>query len=523
MRNTWLLIKNYFNCFLHNLFKKKKETFKNSSGIIFILLFGGLFVFMFTNLSINTTTEAIKFGEPIISLYLTASMSLLFVILMTITKSTTVSKGNDDELLLSLPVSKISIVSAKVLFDYLFDFVLVLLTLLPSFVVYIVLVPGASFFILIRGILVTITLPMLSSALGYLLSLFFNFLSRHFKHYGIIQSIITILILIVFLGAYYGIAFLSTSESMSGANMIMGLEPVKWIVKFISESDIIALLLILLCTVLPFIISIVVKSKLLGVAINKYRSNEKSLNYKKSNPVVSLFKREASRYFSIPTYVINTIFGGILLIIIGVILVSLGTDYIDNLLISAGLNSFNDYYFIIILLIMQFAYSTIIISASSISLEGKTLWILQAHPVSTKDIFKAKVLFNTLISIIPGIISSILISISLGMIYLPFLIIISIISCYIVSTTGLFFNLMYPKLEWQNVQEPIKQSMSSLITMGVSLLLLIIPTIIYFLLQGVVYEIISIIILIFVYLIIAIFMRKLLYKKGTKLFYNLTN
>ena len=521
MRNTWLMMKNYFGSFLHNIFNKKNDNLKNRSAILFVLALGAIFVFMFTSLSINTTNEALKFGEPVVSLYLTASMSLLFVILMTITKSTAISKNNDDELLLSLPVSKTSIVCAKVFYDYLFDFAVVLLTLLPSFIVYVCLVPGASVFIIIRGLIVIITLPMLSSALGYFLSLFFSFLSRRFKHYGIIQSIITVFILILFLAAYYGIAFISTNSSVEGTNIIIGLEPVQWIVKFINNSHILSLIYILLCTIVPFILCIIVKARLLGVTINKYKTKKNTLTFKESSATYALFKREASRYFSIPVYVINTIFGGILLLIIGIILVGVGTDYIDNLLVSAGVGSFSEYYFIIVFMIMQFSLSTISLTSSSISLEGKTLWILQAHPVSTKDIFKAKVLFNVVVAATPSVITSVLISIALGYIYLPFLIIVSIISSYIVSTLGLFINLMYPKLEWENVQESIKQSISVLISMGLNLIVLILPIVVYFLLHGFIYEILLQIIIIGIYILIAFIFKNILYKKGSKLFYQL--
>lgn len=523
MRNTWILIKNYFNCFLHNIFSKKNEKFKYGSAVLFLLLFGGIFIFMFTSLAIDTTTEAIKFGEPIIALYLNASMSLLFVILMTITKSTTSTKSNDDELLLSLPVTKTNIVSAKVFYDYLFDFVIVLITLLPSYVVYLYLVPDASFLMLLRGFIVIITLPMLSSAFGYFIGLFFSFLSRHFKHYSIIQSIITIVILVLFLGSYYGIAFISTSDSMNGANMIMNLEPVKWIVNFVNKSDLLSLLYILLCTLLPFIISVFVKARFLGVTLNKYKTKNKELKFKVSSPTMALFKKEASRYFNIPLYVINTLFGGILLIIVGVIISTLGTNYIDNLLISAGIGSIDKYYFVIILLLIEFSLSTICTTSSSISLEGKSLWILKAHPTSAKDIFKAKILFNVLIASIPSIICSILVSISLGLKYLPFLIVISIISSYIVSSNGLLMNLIYPKLVWDNESEPIKQSLSTGISMGVNLLLLLVPIIIYFLLQILLDEIIVLLIVTIIYILMAIVVSIILENKGSKLFEKLNN
>lgn len=523
MRNTWLLIKNYFNSFLGNILKKKKEAFKYGTALMFLLLFGGLFIFMFTSMSISSTTEAIKIGMPIISLYLTASMSLMFVILMTITKSSTPTKGNDEELLLSLPLSKTSIVVSKVFFDYLFDLAIVLVTLLPAFIVYVNLVPGATFFIIIRGIVVIITLPMFSSALGYFLGLIFNLLSRKFKHYSIAQSILTIIFFVVFLAGYYALAFMSTSENMNAATTIMNLGPVKWIVNFSNSGDIVSLIYILICTVLPFIISILIKSLMLGKSINKFKSKNKVIKYEQKSPIYSLYKRELARYFSIPMYVVNTSFGSIIIIIIGAVLLSVGTDYIDVLLMSVGLNKVSNIYIIMVLLIIIFGLSTSSTTSSSISLEGKELWILKAHPINEMQMFNAKILLNMTVISVPSIIGILLISFAIGFSYFPFLLIITIISCYVIACIGIIINLLFPKLEWDNEMVPIKQGIAVLITMGVSLIALIIPVIVLLALSNIMYLYLLLTIVCVIYILIAIGCYIILKKVGPKLFKKIYN
>ena len=523
MHNTWILIKNYFNCFLGNLVKRKNEAFKYGTALLFLLLFSGVFVFMFTSISINSTIEAIKIDMPIISLYLTASMSLMFVVLMTITKSSTPTKSSDEELLLSLPVSKTNIVVSKVFYDYLFDFAIVLITLLPAFIVYVYLVSGASIFILVRGILIIIVLPMFSSALGYFLGLGFNLLARKFKHYSIVQSILTILFVVAFLVAYYALAFMSTSENMNTATTIMNLAPVQWLVNFSYSGDLMSLIYILLCTVFPFVLSIIIKSLMLGKSFNKYKSKNKKIIFKQRTPLYSLLKREIARYFSIPMYVVNTSFGSIVIIIVGVLLLSVGTDYIDTLLMAVGLNKVSNIYIIIVLLIIIFGLSTSSTTSSSISLEGKELWILKAHPINEMQMFNAKILLNMTVISVPSTIGVLLISFAIGLSYLPFLLIITIIACYIIACIGIIINLLFPKLEWDNEMVPIKQGIAVLITMGVSLIALIIPVIVLLALSNIMYLYLLLTIVCVIYILIAIGCYIILKKVGIKLFKKIYN
>lgn len=523
MRNTFLLIKNYFNCFLGNLFKRKNQVMKYGSAILLLLGISAIFVYLFVSLAITSTTEAIEFGNPKIALYLTASMALIFIMLMTITKSTTPFRNSDDEQLLALPVTKTNIVIAKLFYDYLFDLAIVGMTLLPSLIVYVVLVPDVSMFLLLRGIVLILVLPLLSSSLGLFISLFFTLIARYFKYYGLIQSLFTLIVLVVFMGAYYGLTVLSNSQTMGATSLIMNFYPIKIVVEFIYNCDIPSLIVILACTLIPFIICVIIKSYLLGRTMNRYNARNKTLKYKESSPVKSLYKREVSRYFNIPMYVTNTAFGGILLIIIGFILLALGKNYIYALLSTVDLDGMLKYFTLIIVFIIEFSLATICTTAASVSLEGKQLWILKAHPVATKDIFIAKILLNVTISSIPGIIGVFIISITIGYIYLPVLILMVILSSIITGMIGLMCNLNYPKLEWDNETIPIKQGMSTLVSMGLNIIALNFPLIIYIMLTGIVYDILALLIVCGVYIIIIILLWYKLKTSGVKIFNELNN
>lgn len=505
---------------LGNLIRNKNKSGKYIAAVGVLLAMSLLFIFMFVNLAIDSTLKAIEIGEPDTALYVMASMTFIFIVLMTITKSSTPTKASDEELLLSLPVKKSEIIIAKIFYDYLFDLVMVAITLLPSLIVYVVLVKTSTLLIF-RGVVIILLLPMFSSAIGYFIGLFFSLLASKFKYFGIIQSVFTILFLLAFMVSYYGITIFVTNDSMAGADIFFTFLPFQWMVSYIESNNFLSFLILFSCTFLPFLGSIFLKTIFIGKASSRYRSKKKELSYKVLSPMHSLYKREAARYFSLPVYVVNTIFGGILLVIIGVILATLGKSYIDNLLIATNLLFLQQYNVVLIVLIIQFSVATICTTAASISLEGKTLWILKAHPISCKDIFWAKILFNLTIAIVPIVISSTCICTVIGFQYWIVLVGLSVLTSMSVSILGLLFNLIYPRLEWESETTPIKQGMSVLISLGVGMLVAIFPTSLYFLFSFFLPSFVCWIVIGIISMLIVVCNYIILVKKGVKLFIKL--
>lgn len=525
MNKTLLLIKNYFSCFLGNLGRRKSEKAKYGSGLLILLIMGAIFLYLFVNLAIGSINQAIKTDYPLAALYVTSSMGLVFILLMTITKSTTPTKNRDDELLLSLPVTKYNIIVAKVFYNYLFDLAIVGMTLLPSYIVYYVFVPNVSIMLIVRGVILILLLPMFSNSLGYFISLLFLLLTRKFKHFRVIQSFITIIAMLVFLVAYYGITVVSTTDNMIGSKLILEFKPLQWMVNYVDKCDFVSILIILLITVIPFVLSIVVKGSLLGKTFRGYRNRNHEIKYVVSSPLKSLYHLEVSRYFNLPVYVINTLFGGVLLIIMTAAITILGKAgiKITDLLKSAGIKNIDKYYILIIVLLFEFTIITICTTSASISLEGKNLWILKAHPVSEKSIFLSKIFLNLTVSFFPILMSSVIISFNIGFAYLPIILGISLVSSFIVAQVGLLCNLNYPKLEWESEATPIKQSMAVALTFGFNALVLIIPLVMYLFVEPYLGGITTLLIIMALYVIEAILIYLILNKKGTKLFKKLYN
>lgn len=518
MRNTLLLIKNYFQCFLGRISGKKGSASKTSFGILLMLLFACIFIFMFVNLAIMTTQSAIDLESPVLALYINAAMALLFALLMMITKSTLPKKSTDEDMLLSLPLTKRQIIVAKVFYDFLFDFAIVIATILPAYIVYYVMIPGTSFLLIVRALIICLLIPMFLGSMGYFLSLIFSLIASKFKHYSIIQSAFTIVFTLVFLVCYYGLTFLANDSSNQNANIIMNLAPIEWIVSFIASGKIVSFIYIILVTLIPFIIFISVRSWMVGKSFRMYKEKKATLSFKPLSTTKSLYKRELSRYFNISTYVVNTMFGGIMMLLIAGAILIVGKSYLLNILQTVKIDGINDHFVAIILLVSGFTTATLCTTACSISIEGKTLWILKAHPISEKSIFISKILVNLTISAPFIIISAILLSIALGFKYFIFLLFIPLAQSLIVSIIGLIVNLIYPKLDWTNEVNVIKQSMSVGISMLVNIVVCIIPYIIYFTLFQYLNEINLLCIVALVTILLGIISYIVLVKKGKTLF-----
>ena len=91
-----------------------------------------------------------------------------------------------------------------------------------------------------------------------------------------------------------------------------------------------------------------------------------------------------------------------------------------------------------------------------------------------------KIFLNLLLGGIPAIVASIIVSFLIGFEYLPFMIILTLLSTLFAATQGLINNLKYYKLDWKDEQEIIKQGMAVLISMGLAVVPGIILFILYF-------------------------------------------
>ena len=119
------------------------------------------------------------------------------------------------------------------------------------------------------------------------------------------------------------------------------------------------------------------------------------------------------------------------------------------------------------------------ITAPSVSLEGKTLWLTQSLPVSGWQVLKSKLTLHMLITAIPAFVCMLVLAVVLKVdpVSTLLLLVFSVIYVLLCAALGLMINLKLPNLNWTNETVAVKQSASVIVAMlanwGIAFLLII--------------------------------------------------
>ena len=108
----------------------------------------------------------------------------------------------------------------------------------------------------------------------------------------------------------------------------------------------------------------------------------------------ALLRKEAERYFGTPIYLFNTGIGLVMLPVAGIASVVMGGRFRD-MLVQAGAGDVPLLF--LAAAVIAFMLSTVAITGSSISLEGRHLWILKEAPVAAGEILDVKAGFQLLL------------------------------------------------------------------------------------------------------------------------------
>lgn len=458
-----------------NMFKysAKKESSKLTKKLFPIMLF------ILVSLSIGTYAYVIAKELYTYDLtYIMLSMFIFMVTIITFMEGIYKSQGilfeaRDNDLLFSLPIKKSQILLVRIIKLLVFQFIYNLMFILPAFAIYIYFEkPSINFYIIsiIMGILIPIIPTIVSSILGYLVKL----VSSKFKSKKIIQTLLSSFIfLFIFFLSMNADDFIKNiaSKATSINDLLTNIYyPIGLYINLITKFKLLDLIKILLINIIPFLLFILLGSKLYFKIIFSSKENikrKKKLKkgfIVKQKPIISLIKKELKRYFSSVVYMFNTSFGLILAVIVPIILGIKGQDVFDSFLsgygVSGNLSLSVIFYFFIL-----FVGAMTSISSSSISLEGKTINITKSLPISEKIILQSKILTCFVIELPFIMFSDILFFIMFkpSLSYVLLIMILSFVVILLTSCIGLIANLKYPKMNASNDTEVVKQSMSAMI------------------------------------------------------------
>ena len=137
-----------------------------------------------------------QIGLKQIPLFNSVQVLVLLVLVLAFQSISEKSKTNDSDLLLSMPIKKVEIVVAKTLSKYLFNLVLDSMIVIPTLVLYCVYF-GASASVILWGIFLLMTMPLLGVGINYILNFLIVRLFNRFKYSNVIKTVFALILISV--------------------------------------------------------------------------------------------------------------------------------------------------------------------------------------------------------------------------------------------------------------------------------------------------------------------------------------
>ena len=173
-----------------------------------------------------------------------------------------------------------------------------------------------------------------------------------------------------------------------------------------------------------------------------------------------LISKEFSRLKSSSTYLLNCALGTILLPALGVFVIIKGKELLPAL--GTFLAGYNGWETVVVCFVICTAAMLNTVSAPSVPLEGKSIWVLRSLPVEPKTVLFAKYLTHMILTAPAIIVCSVccLIAFRPSVADAVFIVLIPLAFASAIASFGLVLGVRNPNLNWTQEIVPIKQSMS---------------------------------------------------------------
>jgi len=236
----------------------------------------------------------------------------------------------------------------------------------------------------------------------------------------------------------------------------------------VADLDLLALLLFMLVNSAALLIFIYAVKELIHKTnqnqTKSIRRRRRLTKFKHRSLMETLVIKEIKKFFSVNIYIMNTGFGPLLMIIGGVlsfVYASRLESFVGQMI---GMDLQIEY---AILLLTGFFLSTVYTSAISLSLEGNNFWLIRSLPIKANQIMIGKMLFNVLVGLPFALffVASIGFSLSLNILNILVMLVLVASFSFASSILGSIINLYFPKFDYKNETEVVKQSVGAFLGM----------------------------------------------------------
>lgn len=327
---------------------------------------------------------------------------------------------------------------------------------------------GAIFGCLLLMLLISVFILTLSCTLGWVVAK----ISLKLKN----KSFITVIVSLAFFGGYYFFYFKAQqliqdllANAAGYAAKIKGAAYPLYLFGKVGTGDVAAMLMVSAVIFALFaIVWVVISRSFLKIATSSGKT-EKRVYKEKAKKAKSipgaLLEKEFCRFTSSPVYMLNCGLGILLLPVTGAALLWKGGTIISVLNGVFGARAGCTPLILCALICVLASMNDM--AAPSVSLEGKSFWLVQSLPVTPWQVLRAKLSVQLLLTGVPALLCFVCLPVIYPYAPLEMLLTVFVLLSFVLFSAlfDLFVGLMTTNLTWTNEMTPIKQNIGVVFAM----------------------------------------------------------
>ncbi len=473
-----LFKKQMIEVFSYLFMGNKKKTRRTGKALVgALLLYGFLFAYLCAMLFLMAKflCEAlVPMGLTWFYFALMALMALVLGVIGSVFNTyATLYLAKDNDTLLAMPIPPRYILLARLAGVYVSGLFFELLVMLPATLAWFIYgeptLLGAIFAVLIPFVLSFFVLS-LSCLLGLLVAA----ISTRIRH----KSLVITFLSLGFLGLYFWgysklLSSLTDLLTMVGdiAERVKGPLFLLYHMGRAAEGKALSMLIFTGIVLGIFlVICLALSHTFLTLATTNRGAARKAYKHERAaqrSVMRALLMRELKHFVSSSIYMLNCGLGVLMMPIAGIMLLVFKDDVRTLLPLFGALFGGEDVLPLLLAAAACMLAATVYITAPSVSLEGKHIWIVQSLPVEPRKVLFAKLLLHLIVAVPPSLVAVACMLIAIAP-SLPFVLLIPIsmlLFLLLGALFGLFINLKFPNLNWTNEAVPVKQSMSAFVAL----------------------------------------------------------
>lgn len=471
-----LVKKQLFEIFRSCFYDAKKNKARTKGAtigyiVMFVLLMVGLLGTMFGVLSNTMCGPLAEMGMDWLYFVIMGMMAVFLGAFGSVFNTYSgLYLAKDNDLLLSMPIPVRVIMTSRLLSVYLMGLMYSGIVILPAIIVYWCTVPVTAGAILggaVLLIVISLFVLTLSCVLGWVVAKISLKLKR--------KSFITMVLFLVFFGLYYFVCFRSQAiisdlllNAAEYGGKLKGVYPL-YLFGRVGCGDGVAMLVVsaVVIALLALVWYLIARS-FLHIATASGNTAKAVYHEKAVKQVgadIALLRKELGRFTASPLYMLNCGLGTVFLLVLAVLALIKGRDVF--LMMNALFAGEESFVTVLAALCLCLLASSNDITAPSVSLEGKSLWIAQSLPIAPWQALRAKLRMHLLITELPLVVCAVCVAAvsGLSLLHAALLVIVPMVYVALTAAFGLFLGLKRPNLNWTSEVAPIKQGLAVFLSM----------------------------------------------------------